>query len=702
MPFQSKQHTPVDLGDLGVVEDGGLASLRLAPILSTLPADQVLHDAAVVRAAREILHEHLPPALLDPFAPAEQRNQHVKEVLRAAMSHDRQVGGVLAGVPDDARAFQHLFAATVGWGPAQPYLDDPRVQEVQIIREAIRVQEVGQPFVTVPERFRSVAEVKQRAVLVASKMNSKLDSANPQATIPLAHGTRMHVSIAPIIAHDGVLVCIRRGRTTAWDLHDILARRTLNAEVVDLLQLLCRARCSFLIAGHTGSGKTALLEALANTWPGDPHILTIEDHTLEIVIRRALTWTRELVDTSKDPLAFGKAAREALRQTPNLVTPGETRGAEAGAILSLVTSDHPVITTIHARTCADAAARFARCATLPGSYMYEGRFHDALVDTCSGFDVVITIESWDTLGVRLVTEIALLDGVQAAPGGLRPVTIPLVQLQVDPDGALRWICHARATTNGTLAWVDGSERTPVTLVDKLRRVAAQAAVRLNTSLTVLTSALSRAEDLILSGETERALATLMQAWPLRMDERLARMGQRAITLTPHIFTPLMQRASAAIAEMTTLIQQREWHTAQAHLATLLAQADLAIAAMPVDGWHGLQHQIAAGVGQMALADTALQDTQTALANGDLHTARHLVESIPLAGLPDTYVAPVLDCKVQVHTQLVQRGEGSAQVLETLTTQLRALRPAGVPGTGDGTSPVPAACDPGARAMGEPS
>ena len=71
-----------------------------------------------------------------------------------------------------------------------------------------------------------------------------------------------------------------------------------------------------LIAGRTGSGKTGLLEALANSWPGEAHTLTIEDHTMEIGIRRADLWTRELVDTQRDPLAFGRVAREALRQTP--------------------------------------------------------------------------------------------------------------------------------------------------------------------------------------------------------------------------------------------------------------------------------------------------------------------------------------------------------------------------------------------------
>ncbi len=668
------QHKKIDLGDLGVVEDGGLASLRFGTAV-TRPVDQLLTDPAVLSAAREALRDNLPPFALDPFAPAELRNHQVKEVLRTAISHAQQHGGALAAVPDDVSCLLRLFSATVGWGPAQPYLDDPRVQEVQIIRTSIRAQEAGQPFITVPERFDSSVEVYNRATLLASTLNVKLDSATPQATVPLAHGTRMHVSIAPLIADNGILVCIRRGRTTAWDLHDILAKGTLSQEVADLLQLLCRARCSFLVAGHTGSGKTALLEALANSWPGDPHILTIEDHTMEIVIRRTQTWTREVVDTTKDPHAFGKAAREALRQTPNLVTPGETRGEEAGAILSLVTSDHPVITTIHARSCADAAARFARCATLPHSYMYEGRFTDALLDTCSGFEVVIKIESWEAVGRRVISEIALIDGVQETAGGVRPNTIPLVQVQVDDVGQFHWICYAHPTADGDLVWADGRDRTPAVLRDKLRKAKAIAAVRLTTSLTVVSTALRRAEDLLLSGACDRAIATVTQAWQARPDERLARMGQRAIALMPQAFTHLTERATRDLGTVQRLVAERQWLLAQGHLTSLLRQADSAIAAMPVTGWSALQQQIATGVAQMTAADSAVQRAQVALGCGDVYTARALLEEIETDLLPDRYTEPLLELTVQVHAILVERGEGSAHVLDTLRTQLYALRSA---------------------------
>jgi pilus assembly protein CpaF len=459
---------------LHVDEDGGLAVLMGTQNV-TLARESVLKEPAILQAVRDVLQTAFADAgrtqYLDPFAPASERNAEVVSVLRAAIAEHRQRGGVLGRVPADDETLLALFAATLGWGPAQRYLDDARVNEVKIVGRRIRVQEAGKPFVTAPEAFTSTDEVQSRALLLASVLGVRLDAEIPQATLPIAHGTRMHVSIPPRTV-EGALICVRRGRREAWDLADVLKRGTLDDTVVDLLTLFSRARCSMLIAGRTGSGKTGLLEALANSWPGDPHTLTIEDHTMEIGIRRADIWTRELVDTQRDPLAFGRVAREALRQTPDLLLPGEIRGNEAGAILALVLSDHPVISTLHARSCQEAIERFASCAALPGAYMYEARRDDALRDASMGFDVLIKVDFWEESGRRLVTEIALLDGSTVEGGVVKPRVIPLIKVDVQPDGKIVWVAEARVIQGGMLEWADGTDRTPEPLREKLKRARA--------------------------------------------------------------------------------------------------------------------------------------------------------------------------------------------------------------------------------------
>src|SRR6266545_4486890 len=660
---------------LHVDEDGGLAALMGTQTV-TLAREAALHESAILSAARDILQTAFATderrRFLDPFAPAIERNAEVITVLRTAIAEHRQRSGALGRVPTDDETLIALFAATLGWGPAQRYLDDPRVNEVKIIGRRIRVQEAGKPFVTAPEAFGSSDEVQSRAILLASVLGVRLDAEIPQATLPVAHGTRMHVSIPPRTV-EGALICIRRGRREAWDMEDVLKRGTLDAGVADLLKLFSRARCSMLIAGRTGSGKTGLLEALANSWPGDPHTLTIEDHTMEIGIRRSDIWTRELVDTQRDREAFGRVAREALRQTPDLLLPGEIRGNEAGAILALILSDHPVISTLHARSCAEAIERFASCAALPGAYMYEARRDEALRDASMGFDVLIKVDFWEDTGRRLVTEIALLDGCTALGGVTRPTCVPLVKVDVKPTGEIVWICEARVVQGGMLEWIDGKDRTPEALREKLKRARALAQIRAAaTTLDVVAEAISRAERLLLAGESERALATLKSAWVQRRDMRLITVAQRAIAQAPSKFAQVAAEAAVAYTVLQQLMQTKQWGASRTALDQLLADLGQAAAAVPTGGWEQVDERIRVG-----LAQEARIEAETALAQGHPNAVVDILKRFSVTDLPRHVALPLIMVREQAMAALLARGEGSEEALHTVRTQRMAIQAAEV-------------------------
>jgi pilus assembly protein CpaF len=665
---------------LSIEEDGGLATLLGGPT-DTLGREAVLREAAILQAARDELQHAFSTderrCLLNPFAPAGERNTEVITVLRRAIGQHRTRGGPLARVPTDDETLLAIFAATIGWGPAQRYLDDPRVNEVKIIGRRIRVQESGKPFLTVAEQFASAAEVRDRAMLLASLMGVHLDAQNPQETLPADHGTRIHATIPPRIpADDGALICIRRGRRVAWDVHDLMQRGAFNQQIADLLLLLARARCSFLIAGRTGSGKTALLEALANSWPGDPHILTIEDHMQEIHIRRADLWTREQVNTQRDPDAFGRVAREALRQTPDLLCPGEIRGNEAGAVLALVLSDHPVITTLHARSCSEAIERFASFAAMPGAYMYEGRRGDALRDAASGFDVVIKLDNWEELGLRLITDIALLDGAVVDQGVLRPALVPLARVDVLPDGRIDWRCRATVGAGGLLEWDEG-DPTPESLREKLVRARALAQVRQTaTSLDAVADAISRAQTHTLAGEPERALATLRTAWLQRRDPRLIGAAQDALNQAPGMFAGLIQQADAESAALQRLMASNRWRDARLAFDAIMTDLALAAHAAPPGGWEAVEALIRQGIAAELAAEEARIEAERALDQGQARLAVDMLARFTPSDLPLSIALPLIRVREQAMEQLVKAGQGSAAALATVRAQRGALEASG--------------------------
>ncbi|NTV64829.1 MAG: CpaF family protein, partial [Oscillochloris sp.] len=573
---------------LTAIEDGGLAAMT-----SSAPqrrqADPA-SDPATLQAVREALLEQIDTTLLDPVAPAAQRDPQVLRVLRALIGRQIEQGyGPLRGLQQDDAGLLRLFQEALGWGPVQPYLDDKHIQEVKIIGDLIMVQEEGSDFALVPERFADPHQALDRALLLAARLNVPLSRARPQETLPLAHGTRMHVSIPPCTPEGSALICIRRGRQRGWNLDDILAHGACDQAVHDLLALLVRAGCSFLIAGETGSGKTALLEALVNAWPGEPHVITIEDNVQEIQVRHR-AWTRELVQSALEPGAFGRAAREALRQTPSLVAPGETRGEEAGAILAVAVSGHAVLTTIHARSASRAVQRFADCAAMPGAYIYVGRRENALEDACDNFQVVIHLEKVG--GRRSINELLLLDGAEEAGGRMRPRSVRLAWAEPQGEGVC-WQVAAQAQGD-QLIW-PGDDRTPAPLAYLLRHLAARGQVRAAaTSRAAIAEAIGRADVAIRAGSGEQALAILRRAWAERSDERLAAAARRALEID---FPGAMRHATIArqVAERVhSAVRARRWAEARTAYQGAATNLEIYAAFSPPGGWPTLVAAIAAG------------------------------------------------------------------------------------------------------------
>ena len=689
-------------GRFNVQEDGGIGALRRGTGPLTLPATEpssarlsapsgILDDGArqaiitahlanalVRNAALDAMRASFAPSdrqwYLDPFAPADARDTEVIAVLRATIAEHRSTGGVLATVPQDADMLLALFDATIGWGPAQKYLRDPRVQEIKINGTHIQVQEQGFDWIPAPETFSAVEDVQGRVKVLASVTGIVIDINQQQQSIPLGFGSRMHVSFAPLV-ENGVLVCIRRGRTESWTLDDVLRRQSMSQEVYDLLVLLIRANCSFLIAGQPGSGKTALLEAMANTWaklkPGT-HILTIEDQTAEISIAEKPFWTRQVIKSSIDPHAYGTVAKNALRQTPGLMTPGETRAEEAGAILSIVKADIPVITTLHATSCEDAVHRFASCAEMPASYMYAGRPLQALRDTCTGFDVVIRVTRIG--GTRIIEEVALL-GSDDSLRDVVPRLITVTRVDVTEDGRMQWRMIARPSSAMLLEWVDGEHaETPPRILDKLRRARIAAArVRSGTTLDAVLDALPRATLFLQQREPGRALAVLRAAWAQRRDARLVNLATTVLAQSPSIVLAEREQAARGMQQLTTAQHRRRWHDAQRILDDLMRNVVVLGACEFGEGGYAARvQQIGEGIAYDERALAASADAIAIAQRGQARQALDMLRGFTAGSLALTTELQIVMARETALDVMVTNGEGSVDTLQQLRARRTAL------------------------------
>jgi pilus assembly protein CpaF len=158
---------------------------------------------------------------------------------------------------------------------------------------------------------------------------------------------------------------------------------------------------NILIAGGTGTGKTTILNVLADFIPEDERILVIED-TAELYIRKPHVVTAESqTDTHDSAVTFDDLLRAVLRHRPDRILVGEVRGAEARTLLDAMNTGHRgTLATIHASGANEAIHRLATLAMRSSGGLSLAAVVEEL-ERC--LDLVVFISRRD--GVRTVEKL---------------------------------------------------------------------------------------------------------------------------------------------------------------------------------------------------------------------------------------------------------------------------------------------------------
>jgi archaeal flagellar protein FlaI len=118
---------------------------------------------------------------------------------------------------------------------------------------------------------------------------------------------------------------------------------------------------SSLIAGGTASGKTSMLNVVANFFPPNQRIISIED-TREIQLPKFLHWvpmiTRLPNPEGKGEISMLDLLVNSLRQRPDRILVGEIRRkAEAEVLFEAIHTGHSVYATVHANDANETVTR---------------------------------------------------------------------------------------------------------------------------------------------------------------------------------------------------------------------------------------------------------------------------------------------------------------------------------------------------------
>jgi len=176
----------------------------------------------------------------------------------------------------------------------------------------------------------------------------------------LKTGDRVNATLYPI-STKGNTITIRKFAADPWTITDFLNSGTIDADAAALIWLGIEHELSILIAGGTGSGKTSMLNVIANFLPPNHRVISIED-TRELTLPNMLHWvpleTRLPNPEGKGEVSMLDLLVNSLRMRPDRIVVGEIRRKkEAEVLFEAMHTGHSVYATIHANTAPETVAR---------------------------------------------------------------------------------------------------------------------------------------------------------------------------------------------------------------------------------------------------------------------------------------------------------------------------------------------------------
>lgn len=307
---------------------------------------------------------------------------------------------------DRVATTQHVYDAVAGFGPLQPYLDDPEVEEVW-------VNEPGRVFVARHGRSEltttilTEGQVRDLVERMLKPSGRRVDLSTPFVDATLPDGSRLHVVI-PDITRRYWAVNVRKFVVAAHSLDELVRLGTLTHQAARFLDAAVVAGLNILVAGPTHAGKTTLLNCLAAAIPARERVVTCEEvFELQIALPDVVAMqTRQPNLEGTGEVRLRRLVKEALRMRPDRLIVGEVREAEALDLLVALNSGVPGMCSIHANSAREAVVKMCTLPLLAG----ENVGHAFVVPTvAASVDLVVHTETTAS-GQRRVTEILGVPG----------------------------------------------------------------------------------------------------------------------------------------------------------------------------------------------------------------------------------------------------------------------------------------------------
>jgi pilus assembly protein CpaF len=287
--------------------------------------------------------------------------------------HDeRSLTGVVAPVPDIDAVVGELVARVSGFGPLQPFLDDPTVEEVWI-NDPSRVFIARNGRHELTNLMLSTAQVQELVERMLKSSGRRIDISQPFVDAMLPDGHRLHVVLEGI-SRGFSAVNIRKFMLRAARLQDLVDLGSLTPRAAAFLEASVRAGLNILVAGGTQAGKTTMLNCLAAAIPGGDRVISAEE-VFELRFPHP-DWvplqTRQSGLEGTGEIRLRNLVKESLRMRPSRIIVGEVRAEECLDLLLALNAGLPGMCTIHANSARESLVKMCTLPLLAGDNHEKG------------------------------------------------------------------------------------------------------------------------------------------------------------------------------------------------------------------------------------------------------------------------------------------------------------------------------------------
>ncbi len=329
----------------GVIKDptakGGLRYQVIEPVLSE-------REEKAFEIIKKLLMTELSVSL-NSIKSKKDAEQKLKKKIKSMIKKYR------LNIPPKNIAKINYFAVRdfVNLGKIEPLMRDHMIEEISCDGTNIPIYIWHREHESMPTNiiFEKDNELNNFARKMAYICGKHVSMADPIIDASLPNGSRINLTLGHEITKRGSTFTIRRFRADPITVVDLIKFGTMSIDIAAYMWYLAEKRATMLVAGGTASGKTTALNALASFIRPGQKVVSIED-TQELNLPHE-NWIpavsrQNFTDTQVSEINQFDLLRAALRQRPDIIIVGETRGREAYTLFQAMATGHGGCSSIHA------------------------------------------------------------------------------------------------------------------------------------------------------------------------------------------------------------------------------------------------------------------------------------------------------------------------------------------------------------------